>query len=119
MAKLHDHGYYHLCKQGRPVYIERIGIMEPEKVFKVLSIEEIVRYYIHLHEMTMWVLLPVASRLAGRQIERCTNVIDLNGFSLFKMTKMAYRLIKETANFAQNNYPELLGAYLIFFCFNI
>jgi CRAL/TRIO domain len=114
MAKHHQHGFYFTCKAGRPVYIERMGIMDPQKILEITTKEEIVRYYTKMHEKVMWVMLPVASKAAGKPIERCTNIFDMKGFSIFKMGKKVYDLISAASSMAQNNYPELLGAYKFF-----
>ena len=45
VQEIYPHGYYGVDKLGRPVYIERIGILDVGKLFEVTTEERIVRHY--------------------------------------------------------------------------
>lgn len=49
----YPHGYHKVDKQGRPIYIERIGLLNMTELFKVTTEERIVRHYIKEYERLM------------------------------------------------------------------
>lgn len=42
----YPHGYHKTDKEGRPIYIERIGMLKIDEVFKVTEEERLLKYYI-------------------------------------------------------------------------
>lgn len=63
------HGYHGLDKIGRPIYIERMGAMDTQKLYTVTSVDRMERYLRHRSEDLMKIRLPVCSELAGRRVE--------------------------------------------------
>ena len=45
VIEVYPHGYHNIDKLGRPVYIERFGIMDIDKLWTVTTRERIVRHY--------------------------------------------------------------------------
>ena len=45
VIEVYPHGYHKIDKLGRPVYIERFGLMDIEKLWQVTTRERIVRHY--------------------------------------------------------------------------
>lgn len=46
MKDIYPHGYHGTDKLGRPVYIERIGKLDINKLFTITTEERIIRHYI-------------------------------------------------------------------------
>ena len=46
VIEVYPHGYHKIDKTGRPIYIERFGIMEIPKLWEVTTRERIVKHYI-------------------------------------------------------------------------
>ena len=42
----YPHGYHQTDKDGRPIYIERIGMLKIDEVFKITTEERLLQYYI-------------------------------------------------------------------------
>jgi len=45
VIEVYPHGYHNIDKLGRPIYIERFGIMDIEKLWTVTTRERCVRHY--------------------------------------------------------------------------
>ena len=68
VQKVYPHGYHKTDKLGRPIYIERFGIMDIEKLWTVTTRERIVRHYTQEYEKTMKIKFKVCSIVAGKNI---------------------------------------------------
>jgi hypothetical protein len=44
------HGFYHTCKEGRPIYIERVNGLKPKLMFANYTDEQLVSYYIQSYD---------------------------------------------------------------------
>ena len=79
VLEIYPHGYYGTDKLGRPVYIERFGILDVTKLFEITSEERIVRHYIQEYEILMQLRFPACSAKAGKRVEQGLTIIDLTG----------------------------------------
>lgn len=46
IQEVYPHGYHKTDKQGRPIYIERLGLLNVPRTFEISSPERMVRHYI-------------------------------------------------------------------------
>ena len=79
MQAVYPHGYHKTDKLGRPIYIERFGIMDIEKLWTVTTRERIVRHYTQEYEKTMKIKFKVCSIVAGKNIQQGLTIIDMTG----------------------------------------
>lgn len=77
----YPHGYYGTTKEGHPIYIERHGTLDLKKIFQLVTEEELVRYFIAGYERCIHIVLPEASRAAGRYVGRTFTILDAKGMS--------------------------------------
>jgi hypothetical protein len=55
------------------------------------------------------IILPECSRVAGRRIDTCTTIIDLDGVSAIKLfTGKLKKFLDISMKITQDNYPELM-----------
>ena len=76
---IYPHGHHKTDKLGRPIYIERIGMIDMDKLFKLKSQEDLLKYYIKAYEQMRIYMYPIVSLAAGRRIETSLTILDLNG----------------------------------------
>ena len=102
-------GYYFTDKLGRPIYIERTGLVNPKKLLEYADEKTILTYFIQSYEKTLNVVFPACTKIAGKRIDRTLTIIDLKGLSLTRVGKQIYDMMQKTSAVAQNYYPEVLG----------
>lgn len=79
MKKCYPHGYHGVDRHGRPVYIERIGLVDLDKLGQVTTHERFIRYHVSEQEKTLRVRFPACSLEAKRHIASTTSILDVNG----------------------------------------
>ncbi|KAL4958209.1 putative phosphatidylinositol transporter [Aspergillus filifer] len=106
--------YYHKTdKDGRPVYIEKLGSIDLTALQKITTDDRMLKNLVTEYEKLADPRLPACSRKAGKLLETCCSIMDLKGVSLFSAPSV-YGYLKRTSNVSQNYYPERLGKmYLI------
>jgi len=78
----YQHGFFGVDKIGRPLYVDRAGSVNVNKIFKITSEERIIKEMIHLYEDMMKVKFMACSELYDRQITQSFNIFDAGGFGL-------------------------------------
>lgn len=79
MKKCYPHGYHGVDKYGRPLYIERIGLMDLNALFNLTTIDRYVKYHISEQEKTMNLRYPACSLAVKRHIASTTAILDVKG----------------------------------------
>mmetsp|Transcript_66689 Transcript_66689/g.77405 ORF Transcript_66689/g.77405 Transcript_66689/m.77405 type:complete len:343 (-) Transcript_66689:184-1212(-) len=113
VKKSWPHGYFMTDKEGRPIYIERTGILNLTQLFKVTTEERMIKYWIQGYERVTTEILPACSKIKGSHVGQTLAIIDLKGFSMGMMSKKVYNFIQLASNIGQNYYPEIMGRMLV------
>ena len=82
-------------KIGRPIFINRIGLVDVPNLFKAITEERFWALIIYIHEHLLKHKLLACSELFDRQIHQLFNLMDLTGFGLSKWTKRNMVLVKK------------------------
>ncbi|CAE6386060.1 unnamed protein product [Rhizoctonia solani] len=105
--------YYHkMDKDGRPVYIERLGSVNVTELAKVTTEERQLQNLVLEYERFLHERLPACSAAAGAPVETSCTILDLKGVGISSFFSVKDYVMKASA-IGQNYYPETMGKFYI------
>lgn len=109
----YPHGFHGFDRYGRPVYIERIGMVDLNGLLQVTTIERFVKYHVSEQEKTMFLRYPACSIAAKKHIASTTSILDVKGVGVSNFSKPARYLFMEIQKIDSSYYPETLHRLFI------
>ncbi|CAG9561602.1 unnamed protein product [Danaus chrysippus] len=105
-------GWHHHDKDGRPLYILRLGQMDVKGLLKSIGEDGLLKLTLHVCEEGLK-LLEEASRSMERAVQAWCLLVDLDGLNMRHLWRPGVRALLRIIQIVEDNYPETMGRVLI------
>ncbi|KAJ4950096.1 hypothetical protein NE237_026928 [Protea cynaroides] len=113
VKKCYPHGFHGVDRSGRPVYIERIGMIDLDALLKITTLDRLLKHHVFEQEKTQNLRFPACSIAYKMHITSTTTILDVQGVGMNNFTKPARNLFIEIQKIDSNYYPETLHRLFI------
>ena len=114
ILKYYPHGYHKVDKQGHPIYYQIISKLNTEKLFSIISSENLLKYFIQTYEITMKYKFKACSKAKGELIEESCVILDIEGIGITDLFGKTRNFLNMATNLGQDYYPcNLAKMFLI------
>ncbi|MCD9645852.1 hypothetical protein HAX54_035151 [Datura stramonium] len=113
VKKCYPHGFHGVDRYGRPVYIERLGRVNLNRLLEVTTIERFVKYHVSEQEKTLNWRYPACSLAAKKHIASTISILDVKDVGMSNFSKPARSLFLEIQKIDSHYYPETLHRLFI------
>ena len=99
-------------QEGRPVYIERLGLLDVKALYKITDPERQLKRLVYEYEKFLHERLPACSKMVGHPVETSCTILDLYNVSLMAFFKVKDYVL-QASRIGQDRYPETMGKFYI------
>lgn len=105
-------GWHHHDRDGRPLYVLRLGQMDTKGLVRALGEESLLKQVLSINEEGLR-RCEENTRVFGRPISCWTCLVDLEGLNMRHLWRPGVKALLRIIEVVEANYPETLGRLLI------
>ncbi|XP_066998063.2 SEC14-like protein 1 [Anabrus simplex] len=105
-------GWHHSDRDGRPLYLLRLGQMDVKGLMKAIGEEGLLQLTLHVCEEGLQ-LMEEATRLQGQPVSTWSLLVDLEGLNMRHLWRPGIRALLRIIEIVEANYPETMGRVLV------
>lgn len=105
-------GWHHYDKDGRPLYILKVGQMDVKGHLKSIGEEGVLKLTLHICEEGLKRTEAATLRM-GRPISTWSCLLDLDGLNMRHLWRPGIKALLRIIEIVEANYPETMGRVLI------
>jgi len=114
LMPLHPKAYFPFPdKEGRPIYVERTGLVDAALLNSLTSMDHYEAHHIHAFETDVRRLMSLASRGAGRPVTSLVTILDMSEMTMKLTGSDARAYVGRMQHIDSTYFPETLGRMLI------
>jgi len=110
--KFYPQCYHKMDKDGRPIYIERLGLLDIKQLYAITTPERQIERLVYEYEKFITERLPACAKAVGHPVETSCTILDLDNVSLSNFYRVK-DYVMQTASIGQDRYPESMGKFYI------
>ncbi|WAQ97346.1 S14L1-like protein [Mya arenaria] len=112
LTKYYTGGWHFSDKDGRPLYVLRLGLMDVKGLMKAVGEENLLKHVLWVNEEGLR-RASEATKARGHPVSACTCIVDLEGLSMRHLWRPGIRALLRIIEIVEANYPETMGRLLI------
>ncbi|XP_073823469.1 real-time isoform X1 [Musca autumnalis] len=105
-------GWHHHDKDGRPIYILRLGHMDVKGLLKSIGTEGFLKLALHICEEGIQKIKESAENVGKPVLDWCL-LVDLEGLSMRHLWRPGVKALLNIIENVESNYPETMGRVLV------
>lgn len=110
--KYYPQFYHKTDKDGRPLYIERLGSLDIKALYAATTNERQLKHLVLEYEKFINERLPACSKAVGYPVETSCTILDLSNVSLSNFYRVK-DYVFGASSIGQDRYPECMGKFYI------
>jgi len=112
MQKYYPQYYHKTDKEGRPIYIERLGKVNLTEMYKISSQDRLLKNLVWEYERSINERAKACSDAVGHPVETFCTILDLGGIGIKQFWDVK-GYVGEASKIGQDRYPETMGKFYI------
>ncbi|XP_078736753.1 SEC14-like protein 1 isoform X2 [Lampetra fluviatilis] len=112
LADYYAGGWHYQDRDGRPLYILRLGQMDTKGLVKAMGEESLLRHVLSINEEGLR-RCEENTNNSGHPISSWTCLVDLEGLNMRHLWRPGVKALLRVIEVVEANYPETLGRLLI------